>query len=288
METGVVSIVPVTSVFVSVNWAVKSGVTFEEVAVNWFKSTFSVNELVVCSWFSDVWNWFIFSMEADGWVVIFPTWDNLNCCSCFIDLIISWVFAFSVCFIIWEGSNPISLLKLISKFVVFVVVVVIPCCIDWVPVKDAELTEVVFTFVLTMAPVLKEEVELTFVLVICPPVKGISTRCFVRFSIIKNTNFTKVPSSTIFTFWTFKVLSIHWTASVALWIDSNTDPIFFQVSIVKTLINPVLLPSLLTDILISFPKTEVVKIYVLFFWVNLYECLFVSIFKMKYLFCDNF
>ena len=44
-----VEIVPETSVFVCVNWAVKSWATFSVEVVNWFKSIFSVNGVVVCS-----------------------------------------------------------------------------------------------------------------------------------------------------------------------------------------------------------------------------------------------
>ena len=41
-----------TSVFASVNCAVKSGATLEAEAVNWFKLIFSVIGAVVCSWVS--------------------------------------------------------------------------------------------------------------------------------------------------------------------------------------------------------------------------------------------
>ena len=129
-------------------------------------------------------------MEASlyGSVVIFTTWDNPNCYPCLIDLIISWVFAFSVCLRILEGSNPIFLLKFASVFVVVVVVVAAVSYYkdrDWVPIKVPELTEEVFTIVLIKSQVLIDEFELTFFLDCSPPVKGISIKCFVVYSIIK-------------------------------------------------------------------------------------------------------
>ena len=144
-------------------------------------------------------------MEASlyGSVVIFPIWDNPNCCPSLIDLIISWVFAFSVCLRILEGSNPIFLLKFASVFVVVVVVVAAVSYYkdrDWIPIKAPELTEEVFTLVLIKAQILIDEFELTLVLDCSPPVKGISIKCFIVFSIIKNISLTLFSVSTISTF----------------------------------------------------------------------------------------
>ena len=156
------------------------------------------------------------------------------------------------------------------------------------------LKAVVSIFVVSTAPVPKEDVSILVsttavelkvveavptVALICPPSDiGISTRCLVLFSTMKNIILTMFPASITLTLWVFKVLFIHWIASWAFWIASNTAPIFFHVSIVKDLEKAIVPALSLTEILISFPNTDVVKIYTLFFWVNWYEWTLDSIF----------